>query len=155
MARALIYVCLALWLTSCKQIEVTEEVVFIPKQEWHANYEPAVVFQVADSGVHDAVLLLRIRERYAFNNLVLQMTVKDTATHRQITSQMLNVPLTNTQKEWAGHSIGDTYDYRVGLPPLTLPKGIYRISFRQQMQEDPLYYVMNIGMGLKPQTDKQ
>ena len=63
--------------------------------------------------------------------------------------QHLDLVLATDDKGWLGSGMDDIFEHRIRITsaPQKLSKpGLYRFRIEQIMREDPLKYVMNVGM---------
>lgn len=134
-------------LTSCRQIDITEKVADIPQHAWRKKYQAIIELEIKDSAVYNLYFIVRHSEKYRFSSILTNLTIRDTA-NRFITSLNLNAPLVKKDGSWSGISMDDLYETRLPVNyPLWLRPGWYRFIFRQQMLEDPLNHVLNVGLG--------
>jgi gliding motility-associated lipoprotein GldH len=85
-------------------------------------------------------------DAYHYNNIWLNVTTiapADTARTQQV-----NLKLGDNTKGWLGFALDDIIEHRVLLTryPVKLKKGNYTFILQQIMREDPLQYVMNVGI---------
>lgn len=135
---------------SCKRIVVDAGVVAFPKHEWYMQYRPVCDMRIDTSGNYLLYAIVRHSDKYAFNNLVTVLVIKDSS-QKTIDSLTLNLPLVNKEAKWTGRKMDDLYDYEIQVKNMYLNKGICYFQWQQQMQQNPLQYILNVGIKLKKQ----
>ncbi|MBZ4188752.1 gliding motility lipoprotein GldH [Niabella beijingensis] len=140
---------------SCKHVEVKERVADIPGHEWNKKSPAVVELDVTDTATYQLFLIVRHSLQYRYNNIVVNVAIKDTA-NRSLNSFRVNASLVTPSGNWAGSNIDDLYDHRIRLnTAVTLKKNRYRFVITQLMKDDPLPYILNVGMGIEKTTPPQ
>lgn len=147
--------CLLL-LGSCQTLDLYEKTVSMPGKAWSSTYQPSFTFTLRDTAaVYDLQLVLRHSDRYHFNNIWVEVSVKtpgaDSA-RRFRTERVLGTD----EQGWLGTGMDDIYEHRISLNDKLLEnnislrqKGDYTITVKQIMREDPLQQVWNAGIRLE------
>ena len=149
---SIIFLLLLELLQSCNTIDVYEQTIALPKQEWKSNLRLNFTADIKDSSAYyNIYFVLRHSEAYHFNNIWINLTStfpKDTAR-----TQRLNIQLA-TGNGWLGTSMDDIIEQRllINKQPVHLPAGIYKFSITQIMREDPLQNVLNAGIRVEKVT---
>jgi gliding motility-associated lipoprotein GldH len=89
---------------------------------------------------------LRVTADYKYSNLFVLIT--QTAPDKKNTVKRYELKLANAQGEWLGKGSGNLYSYQVPfLTNYRFPvKGTYHISIEQNMRDNPLREVSDVGL---------
>ncbi len=149
-AAPLMLFALSWLLDSCSATtDVFEKNIAIPRHEWSKTFKPEINFTIADtSSRYNIYIVVRHTDAYRFKNIWLNVNIQSP---RGISkSQSLDLQLADDKKGWLGSGMDDLYEHRVLITPPqqpeTLSAGTYHFQLEQLMREDPLEYVMNIGI---------
>ena len=89
---------------------------------------------------------LRVTADYKYSNLFVLIT--QTAPDKKVIIKRYELKLANQQGEWLGKGSGNLYSYQT--PFLTnykfLEKGTYQFSIEQNMRDNPLREVSDVGL---------
>lgn len=130
-------------------MKVNEAVADIPKHEWQKKRPAIVTFDIPDTARYEIFLLMRHTQQYPYNNILLNIAIKDTSNH-VLTAINVNAPLTTKAGKWTGFNIDDLYDHRIRLhTAVPLRKNRYHFIISQRMKDDPLPFVLNAGIALE------
>jgi gliding motility-associated lipoprotein GldH len=160
-----IYLVLGSWLlmlSSCTAIDLYEKVVPVPAHQWQSNFKPQFTFDIKDTTVpYQFYILLRHSNQYKYNNIWVNLWGNAPAD----TAQKLALELPLAGKEgWLGTGMDDIFEHRirVGNEAVKFPflkpaeegfyftkPGAYTFTVEQIMREDPLPYVLNVGLRLE------
>jgi len=144
-------VCIAF--ISCDTIDLYEKIDSIPGHEWSSAYKPQFNFTIKDTTAsYQLFITLRHNERYAFNNIWLNLQAQSPGSAAQ--QFLIELPLASADKGWLGNGMDDLYDHRI---PITLDPqklnfkkgGEYIFTIEHVMREDPLQNIMNVGLRLE------
>jgi gliding motility-associated lipoprotein GldH len=138
----------------CQSIDLYERSVSIPDQEWKSSFRPSFSFEVKDTAAaYQLYIILRHSNRYAYNNLWVNLTVQlpDSSARR---FEQIELPLAAGEAGWLGSGLDDIYEHRIAivLDPEkfnTRKPGKYSFILEQVMREDPLHEVYNAGIRLE------
>lgn len=139
----LLYIVIA---ASCQPIEVFEKTTFFPKHEWSSKEKPAFTFEVTDTtSLYNIMLVLRHTDAYRYNNIWIKLDMKgpqDTATFRR------EFKLATSSQGWLGSGMDDIFEHRIPFndKPAPLKAGTYTFTLMQDMREDPLDQILNVGI---------
>lgn len=139
-----------LLISSCTRIGVFEKDVAIPGHAWSAAFKPVIDFEVTDTAsLYNIFVVIRHTNAYRYNNIWLNIyTLFPGDTARK--QQRFELPLATDDKGWLGSGMDDIYEQRVSITkdrPVKFPRpGIYHFKLENVMREDPLQYVMNVGI---------
>jgi gliding motility-associated lipoprotein GldH len=142
-------------LNSCTPLNLYERSVTIPQHRWDSQFVPSFKCTIRDtSAAYDIALVLRHRDLYRYNNIWLQFTViaPDQKVH-QFDSEL---QLGTNETGWLGSGMDDVFEHRISLQKELVKNGIsfrqsgqYQFRIKQLMREDPLEYVMNVGIRIE------
>ena len=136
--------------SSCGKIDLYEKQVQIPAQKWFYNDVPEFTFQIEDtSALYNIYVVLRHTDLYSFNNVWLR--IGSQAPADSMSYQNLNIRLA-TGSSWKGTGMDDIYEIRemISPGPVSFNKiGDYHFNIAQIMRENPLRYIMNVGLRIE------
>lgn len=143
------------FISSCNTVDLFEKSVSVPGQEWKSSYKPSFIFNISDTAAtYTAVLVLRHTDKYNYNNIWLNLSVKAPGQDSAITFRV-DKRLANNE-QWLGTGMDDVYEHRIDLgSDLTANnisfrrKGQYHFTLQQIMREDPLKHVLNAGLRIE------
>lgn len=135
-------------LTSCIKVNLFEKQAAIPSQQWYYTYVPEFTFHIDDtSSLYNVYIVLRHADLYNYNNVWLR--VGSNSPSDSMHYQNINLVLANDSKGWDGTGMDDIFEVRknISAGPLTFKKpGDYTFSIAQVMRENPLKYILDIGV---------
>ena len=147
MKNILFIVVLVVGLVSCGKIDLFEKQAQIPSQEWLYNYIPEFDFYIEDTAaLYNIYLVLRHTDLYAYNNIWVRIGSR--APEDSVTYQNLNIRLVEGAS-WKGVGMDNIFETRelISPGPVSFGKtGNYHFSIAQIMRENPLNYIMNVGL---------
>jgi gliding motility-associated lipoprotein GldH len=135
---------------SCNSIDLYEKTVAIPRQEWKSSYKPTFAFTIQDTTVpYQVYIVLRHTDKYNYNNIWVNLYTL--SPDRQQSRAQYELPLANNNKGWLATAIDDIYEHRVALTPMNQgiyfkKPGTYSFTIEHIMREDPLKYMLNVGL---------
>ena len=136
---------------SCASHGTLEQTHAIPGHAWSSDNVPEYSFEITDTtSMHRLFFVIRHTDAYEFNNIWLvaeSMSPGDTA----FTSQRFDLPLTRGDR-WSGSAMDDIREHRILMyrePVRFRRSGRYRVRLHQQMRQDPLMHVMNVGLRIE------
>ena len=148
MKKFLFILTLSVCFASCIKIDLFEKQSQIPSQQWYYNNVPQFTFNIEDtSSLYNVYIVLRHTDLYEYNNIWLR--VGSTAPSDTIHYQNINLKLASDSKGWEGVGMDDIFEVRkiISSGPLSFNKpGDYSFSVAQIMRENPLNYILNIGI---------
>ena len=138
----------ALAVAGCTTIDVFEKNVSIPNLEWSSAFKPEIEFEVADTAsLYNIYIVVRHTDAYRYKNIWLNVYTQ--VPGDSIIKQRLDLALATDDKGWLGSGMDDIFEHRIRITnaPVRLnKKGLYKFRLEQIMREDPLQYVMNVGI---------
>lgn len=151
MKKILVAVFLIQAVLSCKQIDVFEKNTTMKNYKWKSNIPATGSFNISDtSSLYDIYITLRHTDAYEFNNIWLQIGLKNPDDTMRF--QKVDLQLGNDQNGWEGTGMNDIWEVRKKLndQPLQFKKqGVYNFEIKQIMRTDPLNNIMSAGLRLE------
>lgn len=146
--KLLLILLLPALIVSCAKIDLFEKQVQIPSQQWFYNNVPQFTFHIEDtSSLYNVYIVLRHTDQYNYNNIWLRMGSKVPGDSMHF--QNINLILANDSKGWEGSGMDDIFEVRKNISPGPLSfktPGDYTFSIAQIMRENPLKYLLNVGI---------
>jgi gliding motility-associated lipoprotein GldH len=144
------------FISSCNTIDLYEKSVSIPGHSWKSSYKPSFTFTIKDTtGSYKLFLVLRHNDKYGFNNIWLNISVKAPGADSVVTFKA-DKQLATNDKGWLGAGMDDIYEHRIELNEELVDnnislrkKGDYTFTLEQIMREDPLNNVLNAGLRIE------
>lgn len=134
---------------SCTTVDIYEKSEAIPRHEWKSDYKPSFNFVIKDTiPSYKIFLVLRHTEKYNFNNIYMNLYIKRPGEDSTVKIQR-DLVLGDNEKGWLGTGMDDIYEHRLLLSKGALKAGEYTFTLEQIMREDPLKYVLNVGLRLE------
>jgi gliding motility-associated lipoprotein GldH len=140
--------CLLISFFSCNTLGTFEKNIAIPKHSWMSSFKPEISFEIQDTSTrYNVYVVIRHLDAYRYNNIWLNIHMQfpgDTGT-----TQALDLRLATDDRGWLGSGMDDVFEHRVLItkePQFLTRKGTYRFRIEHLMREDPLDYILNIGI---------
>jgi gliding motility-associated lipoprotein GldH len=138
---------LVVFLFSCRQNQVFDQVVTLPSEGWSA--ENVLLFNVSiedTAQVYDVFLHVRNAKNYGYSNLWL--FIETTAPNGNSLRDTVEIRLADIDGRWLGTGIGNVNTLLV--PYITQVsfkfRGIYTFAITQGMRDEVLEGVLNMGL---------
>jgi gliding motility-associated lipoprotein GldH len=151
MARFLTLSILA-WIVlgGCKapDLNVFEKNVVIPGQSWAYGFTPSVEFDVTDTTAgYNVLVVCRHTDAYAYKNLWLLLSTRKPG-EAGTQKDRFELTLQDNSGRWYGSGMDDIWEQRIPLyQNLHFSKaGTYTVTFEQNMRDNPLKSILNIGL---------
>ena len=139
-------------LSSCREIDLFEKNVSIPKMEWYNNFNSAGSFLIKDTtSSYNVYLVLRHTDAYLYNNIWLNVGLQSPG-QDTLQYQKINLSLGNDAQGWEGVGMNDIWEVRKlisGTPKRFIKAGQYNFSIVQLMRDNPLNQVMSVGLSVQ------
>ena len=140
---------------ACTQQELFEKNIEIPNYQWKSSFSPEIHFTIKDtSSAYRIFFVIRHTNAYRFNNLWISLkSITPGSTTAQ--EQKFDLPLASSN-QWLGTGMDDIFEHRILLykePVKFKTFGRYSISINQIMRDNPLLYVMNVGIRIEKITN--
>jgi len=136
---------------SCIKIDLFEKQSTIPSQQWYYTDVPTFTFHISDTtSLYNVYIILRHTDLYNYNNIWLR--VGSDSPGDSMHYQNINLVLANDSQGWDGTGTDDIFEVRKNITPgpLSFKKpGDYTFSIAQIMRENPLKYILNIGVRIE------
>jgi gliding motility-associated lipoprotein GldH len=153
---SLVAYCLQLVAISCTTVDLYEKTASIPGHSWKNSYKPSFTFTIKDTGsTYQLFLVIRHTDKYSFNNIWLNLSVKSPGSDSVITFRV-DKQLGSDEKGWLGSGMDDIYEFRKDLNNELADHNIsfrrpgeYTFTLEQIMREDPLNNVLNAGLRIE------
>ena len=139
---------ICLIIVSCGTVDVFEKNMSIPNHEWSSSFKPEISFEITDTAsLYNLYVVLRHTDAYRYKNIWMNAYLQipgDT-----LKKQRLELRLATDDKGWLGSGMDDIFEHRILITPTPqqFPRsGVYKFRLENIMREDPLQYVMNVGI---------
>ena len=136
-------------LSACKEIDVFEKNTPIPNMHWQNNFNALGSFKITDTtSFYNIFIVLRHTDKYVYNNIWLNIGLQapeDSA----IQYQKINISLGTDANGWEGVGMNDIWEIRKlisGRPKKFIKPGYYTFNITQLMRDNPLEYIMSVGL---------
>ncbi|HEY0610374.1 MAG TPA: gliding motility lipoprotein GldH [Chitinophaga sp.] len=145
--------CLAMASCLPTKMDAYEKNQEIPGHQWTYQYKP--VFEVTVNPEDTAYLYniyvnVRHTDAYPYSNI---WVLVNTQTPGDTTQQprRVELPLADASGKWLGRGLDDIYEHRIPIQEKAIlnKPGTYRFIFEQNMRQNPLPYVMNVGLRIE------
>ena len=146
----------AIIFSACSTADLYEKSVTIPAHAWKSSYRPEFPFTIKDtSASYELFLVLRHSDRYHFNNIYIDLSVKTPGADSAKIIRC-DLRLANDINGWLGSGMDDIFEHRISLNRQLVENSIslrqpgdYLFSVAQVMREDPLEQVYNVGLRIE------
>ena len=121
----------------------------IKDAQWYANEKPVFDVKIEDPGLkYNVYYLLRSAVQYPYYNLYLTRKITG-PDQKTISHELVELKISDeaTGKPY-GEGLGDLFDQKIPfLRDYTFPSaGVYRFEIGQSMRQNPLPFIMSIGI---------
>ena len=143
----------AVWAASCSDTAVLDENVAIDDNTWHYDDQPELGAHITDKAKrYNVYLNLRHTAEYRYSNIFL--LIHQSGPGMADTTQRVELKLAEPDGRWTGRSTGSMYAHQMLIHENTLfpDTGIYRFVIEQNMRENPLRGVADVGIRVTPNT---
>lgn len=134
--------------SSCRQIDVFEKNVPIPRYEWNSSFGADGSFIITDTlASYNLSIVLRHTDAYAYNNIWLNVGMQ--APGDTMNFQKIDLSLGSDATGWEGTGMNDIWEVRKilnGRPRRFIKAGEYRFRIHHIMRDEPLRHVMSVGL---------
>ncbi|MDZ7933775.1 MAG: gliding motility lipoprotein GldH [Emticicia sp.] len=150
---------LSAWVLSCDSNAIFKSYEDLKDTKWYVKNIPSFTLEVKDETIpYNIYLLIRNASQYPYNNLYVTRYIYG-PDGKQISNRLEEVTLFNAKTgKPLGDGLGDIFDHKVlsSRNYMFPKKGKYTIKLQQYMRQDPLPYVMSVGISVeKPLPPKQ
>src|SRR5690606_9345469 len=144
---------LGVFAVACTDTAVFDKNVAIADNAWHYDDQPRLTAHITDAGQrYDIYLNLRHTPDYRYSNIFL--LVHQSGPGMTDTTERFELRLAEADGRWLGRSTGSMYAHQqlikenVHFPDT----GLYHFTFEQNMRENPLRDVADVGLRIEPVT---
>lgn len=150
---------LSIYCLSCDSNAIYKSYEDLKDTNWFVKNVPTFTFEVKDEAIpYNIYLMIRNASQYPYNNLYLTRYIYG-PDGKQISNRLEEIILFDPKTgRPLGKGLGDIYDHKViSSRDFKFPKkGKYTIKLKQYMRQDPLPYIMSVGISVeKPLPPKQ
>ncbi len=122
----------------------------IPGHQWSYQYKPVfdVTVKPEDTAfLYNIYVNIRHQDAYPYSNIWVMVNTQfpgDTTQH----PRRVELPLADVSGKWLGSGLDDIYEHRIPIQENAIlnKPGTYHFTFEQNMRQNPLPYVMNVGL---------
>lgn len=142
---------LGMLVASCTDTAVLDKNAAIADNTWHYDDRPEVTAHITDTGQrYDIYLNLRHTPDYQYSNIFL--LVHQSGPGMRDTVERFELRLAEPDGRWLGRSTGSIYAHQQLIKEnLHFPDtGLYHFTFEQNMRENPLREVADVGLRIEP-----
>ncbi len=143
----LLVVVVAVFISGCDQKRVFESYQSVKEDVWYINQKPAFYLDITDTtSEHTIYFNIRHTGTYKYSNLFVLFTVQGPKAKAE--TQRLEFKLAEADGKWLGSGLGDIYSNQIKvMENVRFPrKGVYSFSIEQNMRDNPLVGVEDIGV---------
>lgn len=139
---------------SCKpmKMDTYEKNLEIPGHEW--SYEHKPVFEVTllpkdTAYMYNIYVNVRHKDSYAYSNIWLVINTQ--FPEGKPIPQRVELPLADMSGRWLGSGLDDIYEHQIPVQQKAIlnKPGVYRFTFEQNMRQNPLPDIMNVGLRIE------
>ena len=149
--KSFLVIFVSLMMLGCGKMNLFEKQVKIPAQNWYYDNVANFTFQIKDTAaLYNIYVVIRHTDRYKYNNIWLQLGSQ--APGDSMHFQKINLRLAHDQSGWEGTAMDDIIEVRKNISPGPVSfksMGEYTFSVAQIMRENPLQYIMNVGIRIE------
>lgn len=138
---------LAVLFSACDQKRVFESYQSVKDDAWYINQKPSFYLDVTDTTTeHTIYFNIRHTGNYKYSNLFVLFTIQGPKAKAE--TQRLEFKLAEADGKWLGSGLGDIYSNQIKvMENVKFPrKGVYSFSIEQNMRDNPLMGVEDIGV---------
>lgn len=143
----LLVVLVAVFFSACDQKRVFESYQSVKDDAWYINQKPTFYLDITDTtSEHTVYFNIRHTGVYKYSNLFVLFTVQGPKAKPE--TQRLEFKLAEADGKWLGSGLGDIYSNQIKIMDnVKFPrKGVYSFSIEQNMRDNPLLGVEDIGV---------
>lgn len=145
--------------SGCLPSPYYQKVYNIPNASWTYDFKPVFKFEISDTATpYRTYLVIKHTDAYDFSNIWLIMKTKKPGDNEyQLTR--VEVPLAQQDGKWLGRGMGEIWEQRIPLTFYNQPQsfdkvGTYEVEFEQNMRQNPLPEVLQIGFRVEKDTKR-
>jgi gliding motility-associated lipoprotein GldH len=135
--------------SACDESRVYEKNIDFPANDWYVDSVARFSVDIVDPSI-DYNLYIDVRNAvsYPFTNLYVQYNLYD-STQKKLQGKLMRLPLFDKKTgNPFGDGLGDIFDHRFAVNKnFKFPyKGKYKVEVIQYMRQDPLPFIMSVGL---------
>lgn len=137
----------SLLFSSCDRNRVFDDFTRIEKGEWSYKKPVSFLVDIPDTSLgYNFYFNIRHSGDYPYSNLWVVMKVEEPGKKER--TERFEFTLAEPDGRWLGKGLGDMYTYRILLQENAKfrQKGIYRFTWEQNMRDEPLTGIKDVGM---------
>ena len=143
-------------LSSCTDDTVYDEYKNIKNNSW--DYADSIKFEVAieDTSEHYN-LYVNLRHNFYFDWRNIWVKVITIYPNNKTEISSVNLPLSEADGKWFGKNSGDICNVRIGIQQNAVfpQKGNYKFIILQDMRQNPLPKIIDVGLRVEKYRDKK
>lgn len=146
---------LLLLAAACKppKIDTYEKNLEVPGHEWAYDYKPSfdIKIQPEDTAyLYNICVNIRHTDAYPYSNIWVLVGTQYPG-DSIAKEQRVELPLADVTGKWAGSGLDDIYEHRIFIQQNAIfnKPGTYKFTFEQNMRQNPLPHVMNVGLRIE------
>lgn len=146
---------LLLLAAACKppKMDTYEKNLEIPGHEWAYDYKPSfdIKIQPEDTAyLYNICVNIRHTDAYPYSNIWVLVGTQYPG-DSIAKEQRVELPLADVTGKWAGSGLDDIYEHRIFIQQNAIfnKPGTYKFTFEQNMRQNPLPHVMNVGLRIE------
>jgi gliding motility-associated lipoprotein GldH len=152
--RTIVAAGMLLMVASCQpmKMDTYEKNLEIPGHEWSYGHKP--VFEVTllpqdTVYLYNIFVNVRHKDSYPYSNIWL--VVNTQFPEGQPIPQRVELPLADMSGKWLGSGLDDIYEHQIPIQQKAIlnKPGTYRFTFEQNMRQNPLPDIMNVGLRIE------
>ena len=146
MKRVSLFIFIISLLTACQPIEIFERTKFFAAHSWSSKDKPSFTFEITDTtALYSVMLVLRHTDAYSYNNIWIRLQTKSPQDSISVRREFT---LATSSQGWLGSGMDDIFEHRIPFnsKPAPLKAGTYTFTLAQDMREDPLEHILNVGV---------
>ncbi|RKR81134.1 gliding motility-associated lipoprotein GldH [Mucilaginibacter gracilis] len=119
----------------------------VENQNWGYHSRISCVFDIADAAIaYNLYLNLRVTPDYKYSNIFI--LIHQVGPDKKTETTRYEFTLADKDGQWLGRGTGNLYTYQVPFrTSYKFPvKGKYRIEIEQNMRDNPLHQVSDVGL---------
>src|SRR5690606_26639495 len=147
---------LGLFASSCTDTAVLDKNVAIADNTWYYDDPPHLTAHITDTGLlYDIYLNLRHTPDYRYSNVFL--LVHQSGPGMAGTTERVELRLAEPDGRWLGRSTGSIYAHQQLIKEnVRFPDtGLYHFTIEQNMRENPLREIADVGIRVEPRHQEQ
>jgi len=146
---------LLLLAAACKppKMDTYEKNLEVPGHEWAYDYKPSFDIQIQPEDtayLYNICVNIRHTDAYPYSNIWVLVGTQYPG-DSIAKEQRVELPLADVTGKWAGSGLDDIYEHRIFIQQNAIfnKPGTYKFTFEQNMRQNPLPHVMNVGLRIE------